>query len=150
MHARTGEGGATAGKGWHGFARSVRRFFWLPHGTPRRAAPARPMVWTWLYCLVVGAVLAAFTWDEEVATPSMTMVIVWLAMLDDVGKGVRNRWPAFVAACVVLWGCVKLAYVAVPALADSLWGEFAAFAPATGAALATFVAMTRLPRLRRA
>ncbi|WP_151475495.1 hypothetical protein [Streptomyces albicerus] len=138
-----------AGKGKHGFVRSVRRFFWLPREMPRRPAPVAPLVQAWLFCLVVGAFFAMVTWDEEVTTPSMMTVVVWVATLDEVIKGVRHRWPAFLTAWVVCWGLPFLLSAAVPALEDSLWGEFAAFAPATAASVATFIGITRLPQHRR-
>ncbi|MBA2809890.1 hypothetical protein E0500_021425 [Streptomyces sp. KM273126] len=133
----------------HGVVGHVRRFFWLPRGTPRDPAPAPPLLRAWLRCLVVGAFLAQFTWDEEAARPVLMTVFVGMPMLDLVIKGVRNRWPAFVAAWLVLGNFAMLASAAVPALTESLWGEFAVFAPATAVALATFVGVTRLPWPRR-
>ena len=44
-----------------------------------------------LFGLAMGAVFAVFTPDDDVVTPSLMTVIVWVAMLDDVIKGVRHR-----------------------------------------------------------
>jgi hypothetical protein len=135
-----------ADKGKHGFLRSVRRFFWLPRDMPRRPAAALPLVRAWLFALAVGVVFAVFTPDDDVLTPSIMTVVVWVAALDDVGKGVRHRWPAFLISAAACWGLARLLSTTVPGLGDSHWDEFAAFAPATAVFVAVFVEITRLPR----
>ncbi|MDQ0948784.1 hypothetical protein QFZ24_002707 [Streptomyces phaeochromogenes] len=138
-----------ADKGKHGFVRSVRRFFWLPRDMPRRPAAAGPLVRALLFGLAMGAVFAVFTPDDDVVTPSLMTVIVWVAMLDDVIKGVRHRWPAFLTSWAVCWSLARLLSAKMPGLGDSHWDEFAAFAPATAVSVAVFVEITRLPQNRR-
>jgi len=138
-----------ADKGKRGFVRSVRRFFWLPRDMPRRPAAALPLVRAWLFALAVGALFAVFTPDDDVLTPSIMTVVVWVAVLDDVIKGVRNRWPAFLISWAVCWGLARLLSARMPGLGDSHWDEFAAFAPATGVSVAVFIEITRLPQHRR-
>ncbi|MGX1911283.1 hypothetical protein ACWIID_20820 [Streptomyces phaeochromogenes] len=138
-----------AGSGKHGFVRSVRRFFWLPRDMPRRPAAAMPLVRAWLFGLAVGASVAVFYPDDEVTTPSLATAIVWVATLDDVAKGVRHRWPAFLISWAACWGLARLLSAMVPGLYDSHWSEFAAFAPMTAVAVAMFVGITRLPQHRR-
>ncbi|QQM40066.1 hypothetical protein [Streptomyces liliifuscus] len=134
-----------ADKGKHGFVRSVRRFFWLPRDMPRRPAAAMPLVRAWLFALAVGALFAVFTPDDDVLTPSIMTVVLWVATLDDVIKGVRHRWPAFLISWAVGWGLTRLS-AKLPGLGDSHWYEFAAFAPTTAVAVAMFVGITRLPQ----
>ncbi|MCX4904504.1 hypothetical protein [Streptomyces sp. NBC_00878] len=138
-----------ADKGRYGFVQSVRRFFWLPRDMPRRPAPVMPLVRVWLFGLAVGAFFAVFTPDDEALTPWAMTVVVGVAALDDVIKGVRHRWPAFLTAWVVCWGLAWLLSAVVPGLDDAHWDEFAAFAPATAASVATFVGITRLPQQPR-
>ncbi|MFI1482160.1 hypothetical protein [Streptomyces sp. NPDC020747] len=135
-----------AGGGKHGFVRSVRRLFWLPLDMPRRPAAAPPLVRAWLFALAVGALFAVFTPDDDVLTPSIMTVVVWVAALDDVVKGVRHRWAAFLISGAACWGLARLLSAMVPDLDDSHWGEFAAFAPATAVFVAVFVGITRLPQ----
>lgn len=135
-----------ADKGKHGFVRSVRRFFWLPRDMPRRPAAAMPLVRAWLFALAVGALFAVFTPDDDVLTPSIMTVVLWVATLDDVIKGVRHRWPAFLISWAVGWGLARLLSAKLPGLGDSHWYEFAAFAPVTAVTLAVFVGITRLPQ----
>ncbi|WP_234342903.1 hypothetical protein [Streptomyces fulvoviolaceus] len=131
-----------SGKGYKGHVRDVRRFFWLPRETPRSPVAAWPTLQVWLFCLAVGAVGAALSWEEQ--GPLLMMVVVLMEMFENVVKGVRHRWPAFVAALAVGWGVNRLAYAGVPD-SDSLWGGYCVYALWTLAALATFVAVTRLP-----
>ncbi|MGA5507652.1 hypothetical protein [Streptomyces umbrinus] len=138
-----------ADKGKHGFVRSVRRFFWLPRDMPRRPAAALPLVRASLFALAVGALFAVFTPDDDVLTPSIMTVVVWVGTLDDVIKGVRHRWPAFLISWAASWGLAWLLSTMVPGLDDSHWDEFAAFAPATAVFVAVFVGITRLPQHRR-
>ncbi|MEV2195859.1 hypothetical protein AB0I02_33535 [Streptomyces phaeochromogenes] len=138
-----------ADKGKHGFVRSVRRFFWLPRDMPRRPAPAAPLVRAWLFGLAVGAFFAVFTPDDEALTPSIMTVVVLVATLDDVIKGVRHRWPAFLTSWAACWGLARLLSATVPGLDDSHWDEFAVFAPVTAVSVAVFVGITRLPQHRR-
>ncbi|WAU84254.1 hypothetical protein O1Q96_33965 [Streptomyces sp. Qhu-G9] len=142
------------GEGKHGFVRSVRRFFRsvrrffrLPREMPRHPSPVVPMLRVWLFGLAVGALLAAFTWDEGDASPALMAIPAWLAMLDDVIEGVRHRWPALAAGSLVSWGFVR-SEVALSGPGHSLWGEFGVFACATALALATFTGVTRLPQHR--
>ncbi|MEU8862275.1 hypothetical protein [Streptomyces umbrinus] len=135
-----------ADKGKHGFVRSVRRFFWLPRDMPRRPAAALPLVRAWLFALAVGAAFAVFTPDDDVLTPSIMTVVVWVGTLDDVIKGVRHRWPAFLISGAACWGLARLLSTMEPGLDDSHWGEFAVFAPATAVFVAMFVGITRLPQ----
>lgn len=128
----------------HGFARHIRRFFWLPRDTPRHPSAAVPQLRVCLFLLAMGAFAAAVDWDE--GTFAMTIGAVW-SMLDDVIKGVRLRWPAFVAGLAVGWGVNRLAHAAVSS-AGSPWGEYAVHAATTVAVLATFVGVSRLPRRR--
>ncbi|MFD3310372.1 hypothetical protein [Streptomyces sp. NPDC058694] len=138
-----------AGSGKHGFVRSVRRFFWLPREMPRRPAATLPLVRSWLFAVAVGALFAVFTPDDDVLTPSIMTVVLWVATLDDVIKGVRHRWPAFLISWAVGWGLVRLLSAKLPGLGDSHWEEFAVFAPATAVTVAVFVEITRLPQNRR-
>lgn len=48
------------------------------------------------------------------------------------------------AAPAAGWGVDRLAHVVVPAASGSAWGEYRLCAAWTSAALATFVALTRL------
>ncbi|CAM5514780.1 hypothetical protein [Streptomyces aurantiogriseus] len=132
-----------AGGGKHVFVQDVRRFFWLPRGTPRRPAPPRPLLETWLFGLAFGAVAAALGWEEG---PIMMTVIAELELLRTVAQGVRLRWPAFLAALAVGWAVNRLGYALLPAATDSPWGAFCVYAVWILAALTTFGAVTRLPR----
>ncbi|GAA4052940.1 hypothetical protein [Streptomyces shaanxiensis] len=135
------------GRRLHDGAQSVRRFFWLPRGTPRHPAQPVPLLRVWLALLALGAGGAALGLEWE------GTFVMWLgtvyAMLDDVIKGVRHRWPAFAAALAVGWVVDRLAYAVVPAASDSLWGEYGVYVAWTLAALATFTAITRLPSRER-
>ncbi|MGW6903563.1 hypothetical protein [Streptomyces sp. NPDC054940] len=124
----------------HGSVRSVRRFFWLPRGTPRHPSPVVPTLRISAFCLAVGALAAWAGWDEGPIV--MTVATVW-SMLDDVIDGVRHRWPAFAAGLAVGWGVNRLAHASLHA-PDASWGEYSVHASTTVAALATFVAVTRL------
>ncbi|KKD06051.1 hypothetical protein TN53_21225 [Streptomyces sp. WM6386] len=97
----------------------------------------------WLFCLAVGALCAALGWEEE--GPFVMMTVVLLSLLDDVSEGVRHGRPAFVAALACGWGVNMLARASVPS-SDSLWGEYGVDALWTLVAMATFVAVSRLPR----
>ncbi|MFE5814576.1 hypothetical protein ACFQ6S_14385 [Streptomyces sp. NPDC056479] len=134
-----------SGKMLHGVEQSVRRFFRLPRGTPRHPSPVVPTLRIWGFCLAVGA-LAAWAGRDE-GPIVMTLATVW-SMLDDVIDGVRHRWPAFAAGLAVGWAVNRLAHASLHA-PDGSWGEYAVFASTTLAALATFVALTRLPRRER-
>lgn len=130
-----------SGKGKHGVVQGLRRFFWMPRGTPRGPAAAVPLLRAWLFCLAGGALSAAFGWDDGLWLMGL---VAAMAMLDDVTEGVRHRWPAFWVALVAGWAAAKLTRAAVPAAADSLWDEMSVAAVGTLAALATFVAISRL------
>lgn len=130
-----------SGKGWHGVVQSVRRFFWLPRGTPRPPSEAVTALMVWSVCTAMGAGFAALGWEEAVAAIVVGPVI---HMLDDVAKGVRHRWPAFVAALAVGGGVDLLAYAVLPDSA-SLWPAYVGIALWTAAALVTFVGISRLP-----
>jgi hypothetical protein len=134
-----------SGKGYKGQVRDVRRFFWLPRELPRGSAAPWPTLQAWLFCLAVGAAGAALGWENQ--GPMLMMVVVLMDMLENVAKGVRHRWPAFVAALAVGWGADRLASAGVPA-SGSLWGGYSVYALWTLAALATFAGITRLPRPR--
>lgn len=128
-------------RGPHGVVRSVRRFFWLPRGTPRHPSPVVPTLRISVFCLATGALATWAGWDEGPVV--MTLATVW-SMLDDVIDGVRHRWPAFAAGLAVAWGVNRLAHASLHA-PDASWGEYSVYASTTLAALATFVAVTRLP-----
>ena len=125
------------------FRRDVQRFFWLPPDVPRPPARVWANLRVWLLCLAAGALGTAVGWEEEGLVVMMTVVL--LNLLDDVSEGVRHRWPAFVAALASGWGVNRLAHASVPA-SDSLWGEYGVYALWTLVAMATFVAVSRLPR----
>jgi len=125
------------------FKRDVQRFFWLPPDVPRPPAQVLANLWIWLLCLAVGALGAALGLEEE--GPVVMTTLVLLNLLDDVSTGVRHRWPAFVAALASGWGVNRFAHASVPS-SDSLWDEYGIYALWTLAAMATFVAVSRLPR----
>jgi hypothetical protein len=129
----------------HGFAGSVRRFFRLPRGTPREPAQALPLLHVWLVTLVIGAVAAAVHWaDGHVVLGAL----LFAALVDEMAKGVRHRWPALAAALFVVWAAAWLAHALVPGAADSVWREYAVYALSTLPGLAAFVSVTRLPGRR--
>ncbi|MEV7884710.1 hypothetical protein ACWD3I_15675 [Streptomyces sp. NPDC002817] len=125
------------------FKRDVQRFFWLPPDAPRPPALVWANLRIWLLCLAAGALGTAVGWEEQGLFAMMMLVL--LNLVDDVSEGVRHRWPAFVAALASGWGVNRLAHASVPA-SDSLWGEYGIYALWTLVAMATFVAVSRLPR----
>ncbi|MDQ0598032.1 putative membrane protein YccC [Streptomyces canus] len=125
------------------FKRDVQRFFWLPPDVPRPPARVWATLRVWLLCLAVGALGAAVGWEEEGLV--VMMMVVMANLLDDVFEGVRHRWPAFVAALAFGWGVNRLGHALIPS-SDSLWGEYGIYALWTLVAMATFVAVSRLPR----
>ncbi|WP_405590968.1 hypothetical protein [Streptomyces sp. NBC_01092] len=129
----------------HGVVRSVRRFFRIPRGEPRHPSRVLPSLRICVFCLAVGALAAWAGWDEGPVV--MTVAAVW-SMLDDVIDGVRHRWPAFAAGLAVGWSVNRLMHASLNA-PDSPWGEYPVYASTTLAALATFVAITHLPRRTR-
>ncbi|MGW4983127.1 hypothetical protein [Streptomyces mirabilis] len=60
-------------------------------------------------------------------------------------KGVRHRWPAFVAALSAGWSADRLIRAVVSAPTDPDWADWPGLACGSLAAFATFVAITRLP-----
>lgn len=132
-------------KSTHDVVGNVRRFFWLPRGTPRRRALTRGLRRLGVFLLGMGAVAAAIGWD--MGTIAMTVGAVW-SMIDEVIAGVRHRWPAFLAGLAVGWGVNRLMYAVLPA-AHSSWVQYCVHASTTVALLATFVGVSHLP-VRRA
>jgi hypothetical protein len=125
------------------FKRDVRNFFRLPRGAPYPPAPVWPTLRVWLFCLAIGASGAALGWEE--VGPVMMTTVALLSLLDDVVEGVRHGRTAFVAALAFGWGVNRVAYASVP-FSDSLWGQYGVDALWTLVAMATFVAVSRLPR----
>ncbi|WP_327720121.1 hypothetical protein OG381_35740 [Streptomyces sp. NBC_00490] len=132
-----------SGERFKRFKRVVQRFLRLPPDEPHPPAPVWPTVRVWLFCLALGALCAALGWEEE--APFVMMTVALLSLLDDVSEGVRHGRPAFVAALASGVGVSELAHASVPS-SGSLWGEYGIDALWTLVAMATFVAVSRLPR----
>lgn len=103
----------------HGFTESVRRFFWLPRQASRDAAPVRPLARVWVFAVAAGAGAAALGWGDMVVVVMFVGIVQ--ALLDDVTKGVRHRWPAFVAALSAGWSADRLIRAVVSAPTDPDW-----------------------------
>ncbi|MCX4971306.1 hypothetical protein [Streptomyces sp. NBC_00620] len=131
----------------HGFVESVRRFFWLPGEVPRRVSPVGPLVGGWFVFAVVGAGFIAVDWIDGFVPVVVGTV---LALLDDVIKGVRHRWPAFVIGLGVGWAVGRLVRTGVPAPADPDWASYPGLLCGSLAAFLAFAAITRLPEVSRA
>ena len=129
-----------------GFVESVRRFFWIPRGEPRDPAPVLPLAWVWVFGAATWAGLVAIGWLDVVI---VTLVGTVFPMLDDVIDGVRLRWPAFVLGLAVGFAVGRLVRAAGLVPADSDWASYPAFVCGSLAALVTFAAITRLPRIQR-
>ncbi|QIY73513.1 hypothetical protein HEP84_34600 [Streptomyces sp. RLB1-33] len=71
----------------------------------------------------------------------------WTALVDDVIKGVRYRWPAFTVGLPAGWFANWLVRVGTSA---PDWARYPGFVVGTLGAYAVFVAITRLPDHRRA
>ncbi|MGW7204662.1 hypothetical protein [Streptomyces sp. NPDC054837] len=125
------------------FKRDVQRFFWLPPDVPRPPARVWANLRVWLLGLAAGALGTAVGGEEEGLFAMMMLVL--LTLVDDVSEGVRHRWPAFVAALASGWGVNRFAHASVSS-SDSPWGEYGIYALWTLVAMATFVAVSRLPR----
>lgn len=130
-----------------GFAERVRRFFWLPRGASRGAAPIMPLARVWAACVAVAAGAAAVGWGD------MVVVLIFVgtvsALTDDVTEGVRYRWPAFVVGLLAGWGADRLVRAGTPAPADPDWADYPALAVGSLVAFVIFVGITRLPVARR-
>jgi len=130
-----------------GFGASVRRFFWLPRGTPRGAASVQPLARVWIAVAVVGAGGAALGWGDFVSAAMLVGTVC--ALLDDVIEGVRHRWLAFVAGLLGGWSADKLVRAVTDEPADPDWADYPALAAGTLTAVVLFVVITRLPVRRR-
>ncbi|MFD8003102.1 hypothetical protein [Streptomyces mirabilis] len=79
----------------------------------------------------------------------MVVVVMFVgivqALLDDVIKGVRHRWPAFVAALSAGWSTDRLIGAVVSSPTDPDWADWPGLACGSLAAFATFVTVTHLP-----
>ncbi|MFE9993968.1 hypothetical protein [Streptomyces avermitilis] len=129
-----------------GFTEGVRRFFWFPRQASRGAAPLRPLAWCWLFGVAWGAGAAALGWSDGV---DLMVVVTVFALLDDVIKGVRHRWPAFVVGSLSGWAAGRLVTGGVSASGDSGWAAYSGLAAGTLVACAIFAAITRLPGHQR-
>ncbi|WP_327431822.1 hypothetical protein [Streptomyces sp. NBC_01236] len=137
----------TSGDKARGFAERVRRFFWLPRGASRRAAPVMPLARVWVAFVAVAAGAAAVGWGD------MVVVLIFVgtvsALTDDVADGVRYRWPACVVGLLAGWGAGQLVRAGTPAPADPDWVDYPALAVGSLVAFVVFAAITRLPVARR-
>lgn len=129
--------------GERGFTESVRRFFRLPRQTPRHAAPVWPLARVWAGTAAAGAGAAALGWEDMVVV--VMFVGTMNALLDDVVKGVRHRWPAFVTALPAGWSADRLTRALASAPADPDWADWPGLTCGSLAAFAAFAAVTRLP-----
>ncbi|MCF3135970.1 hypothetical protein [Streptomyces olivochromogenes] len=111
----------------------------------REPAPVLAHVRVWLLCAAVAAGGAALSWHDS---PALVPMFTAFAMIDDVAKGVRHRWPALLAGTLAGWATLIGADAALPTPADSDWRTYSAFTSASLAALAVFVVVTRLPGVR--
>ena len=64
-------------------------------------------------------------------------------------EGVRHRWPAFAAAFLGGWSAHRLVRVVADEPADLDWADHPGLAVGTLTAFVLFVAITRLPPVRR-
>jgi hypothetical protein len=76
-------------------------------------------------------------------------VFTVFAMLDDVGKGMRYRWPTFAVGLLVGWSANQLTGAGLSAPTDPDWADYPGLAFGSLVALATFAAITRLPGRRQ-
>lgn len=128
------------------FTDGLRRFFWLPRQTPRGVAPVWPLIRVWLFCVALGAGVSALGWSDGLG---LMAVITVYAMLDDVGKGMRYRWPAFTVGLLLGWSADKLTSAGLSAPTDPDWADYAGLALGSLVAPAAFAAVTRLPGRRQ-
>lgn len=129
-----------------GFVESVRRFFWLPPGEQRDVAPVLPLARVWFFGAAAGAGAVAIGWFDVAV---LVVVGTVYALLDDVIKGVRHRWPAFVVGLGVGWSVGTLVDAGVPASVDPGWASYPGLVCGSLAAFVAFAAITRLPEVPR-
>lgn len=134
------------GDGDRGFVERARRFFWLPRREPRDAAPVLPLARVWLCGGAVAAGTVVIGWFDVVV---LAVVGTVFAMLDDVIKGVRHRWPAFVVGLGAGWSVGRLVGAGVPASVDPDWASYSGLVCGSLAAFVAFAAITRLPEVPR-
>ncbi|MEU5950839.1 hypothetical protein [Streptomyces sp. NPDC047525] len=99
----------------------------------------------WLAVLAVGAVVTATGWDEEFGGSYLMAVLLVLNAVDDIIGGVRHRWPAALAAVVVLLAASRLTGAVLPGSLDAAWEATLATAVGVTLGLAAAAAITRLP-----
>ncbi|MET7851864.1 hypothetical protein ABZT48_27295 [Streptomyces avermitilis] len=129
-----------------GFTERVRRFFRFPRQAPRGTAPIRPLAWCWLFGAAWGTGAAALGWSDGV---DLMVVVTVFALLDDVIKGVRHRWPAFAVGSLGGWAADRLVEGEVATSGDPGWAAYPGLAVGTLVAFAVFAAITRLPGPQR-
>ncbi|MFF8641334.1 hypothetical protein [Streptomyces sp. NPDC015345] len=130
----------------HSVVRRVTRIFWIPRGAERRRPmPVRRLAGLWLSMLALGAGLTALRWDDALNGSHLMTMMLLFHVVDDIVEGVRNRWPAALAAVALLWGTSRLTRAVLPASLDAAWA--ATIAAAVGATLGLAVAAT-ITRIR--
>jgi hypothetical protein len=129
----------------------IARFFWLRHGARRQPPTSvRRLVVLWLVALAFGAGFTALGWDGFDGSFLMELMLLFY-IVDDISDGVRHRWPAALAAVVVLWGASRLTSAVLPGSLDNAWAQSVAAAVGVTLGFAVSAAITRLPerQLRR-
>ncbi|GAA1937012.1 hypothetical protein GCM10009837_74020 [Streptomyces durmitorensis] len=124
----------------------VKRFFRLPRDAARKPpTPYGRLVGIWLAVLAVGAVVTATGWDDEFGGSYLMAVLLVLNAVDDIIGGVRHRWPAALAAVVVLPAASRLTGAVLPGSLDAAWEATLAAAVGVTLGMAVAAAITRLP-----
>ncbi|MFD0548211.1 hypothetical protein ACFQ0X_02825 [Streptomyces rectiviolaceus] len=124
----------------------VARFFWLPRDARRKQpTPCWRLVGIWLSVLAIGAGFTATGWDAEFGGSYLMAVMLVLNAVDDIIGGVRHRWPAALAAVVVLPVASRLTGAVLPGSLDAAWAQTAAAAVGVTLGLAAAAAITRIP-----
>ncbi|MFF1398225.1 hypothetical protein ACFVZD_30985 [Streptomyces sp. NPDC058287] len=125
----------------------ITRFFWLPRGTERhRPTSYARMTGIWLTSIAVGTAVTVAGGDEEYGGADIMTVIVVLNVIDDIITGVRHRWPAALAAVVLLYGGSRLAEALLSDSLDPVWARTVAAGVGVTLALAATASITRLPQ----
>ncbi|MFF3312815.1 hypothetical protein [Streptomyces sp. NPDC002952] len=101
----------------------------------------------WLFTLAFGAGFTALGWDDTDGSFLMALLLFFY-IVDDISDGVPHRWPAALAAVIVLWGASRLTSAVLPHSLSEAWTQTIAAAAGVTLGLAASAVITRLPQRR--